>query len=445
MPTAPAPEAIAQLTPALKHRLKWRLRARPNQLTPDGDWNTWLILSGRGWGKTEVGAQDMAKFGQEHPRSRLAIIAPTFGDARDTCVEGETGLLTALPPSAVTNWNRSLGELTLTNGTHYKLFSGAEPERLRGPQHHRIWFDEWAAFTYPQAAWDMAQFGLRLGVHPQVVVTTTPKGIKPIRDLRRREDAFVTVGSTFDNEANLPASTVAALRERYEGTRLGRQELYGEILDEVEGALWNMAMLDGKRVAKPPQKRWLNKETQDWEYADDMARVVIGVDPASTSGPDADHTGIVVVGRSAFDGRAYVLGDRTCRLSPDGWGHRVMQATLDYHADVVVLETNQGGEMAEQVINSAARAMRLPIPRLRKIHAKESKRLRAEPIAALYEQGRVSHAITASGMAADLSQLEDEMISFTPDSGFSPDRIDALVHALTELCLSTRPTLRFHA
>jgi phage terminase large subunit-like protein len=176
-----------------------------------------------------------------------------------------------------------------------------------------------------------------------------------------------------------------------------------------------------------------------------MARVVIGVDPASTSGPDADHTGIVVVGRSAFDGRAYVLGDRTCRLSPDGWGHRVMQATLDYHADVVVLETNQGGEMAEQVINSAARAMRLPIPRLRKIHAKESKRLRAEPIAALYEQGRVHHAITASGMAADLSQLEDEMISFTPDSGFSPDRIDALVHALTELCLSTRPTLRFHA
>lgn len=206
-------------------------------MTPQGDWPIWMALAGRGWGKTRTGAEDVAWFGAQNPGSRIAIIAPTFQDARDTCVEGESGLLSVLPKVCIETWNRSLGELVLWNETRFKLFSATEPERLRGPQHHRAWGDEVAAWPVP-SAWDQMLFGLRPGANPQVIATTTPKPTPLIRRIVRTAGAMVTRGSTFDNPDNLPAGTLAHLRDRYEGTRLGRQELFAELLEDVQGALW---------------------------------------------------------------------------------------------------------------------------------------------------------------------------------------------------------------
>ncbi|MGZ6376668.1 MAG: terminase large subunit domain-containing protein, partial [Ktedonobacterales bacterium] len=230
---------LTALTPEDKARLLyyWPFWARPEQVTPDGKWNIWLILAGRGWGKTRTGAEDVKAYGLTHPDSRIAIVAPTYADARDTCIEGDSGLLRILPRNALKTWNRSLGELELTNGTRYKLFSADEPDRLRGPQHHRAWCDELAAWKYTDT-WDQLLFGLRLGTHPQIVATTTPRPVKLIRDLVERSDVHVTRGNTFDNAANLAPAALEQLRAKYSGTRLGRQELFAEILGDTPGALW---------------------------------------------------------------------------------------------------------------------------------------------------------------------------------------------------------------
>lgn len=366
-----------------------------------------MALAGRGWGKTRTGAEDVAWFGAQNAESRIAIIAPTFQDARDTCVEGESGLLSVLPKACIETWNRSLGELILWNGTRYKLFSATEPERLRGPQHHRAWGDEVAAWPDP-AAWDQMLFGLRLGRHPQVIATTTPKPTPLIRRIVRTAGAVVTRGSTFDNADNLPAGTLAHLRDRYEGTRLGRQELFAELLEDVQGALWTTGMLDGCRQRSIP----------------DLQRVVVAVDPSGTSGGGSgDDIGIVVAGKSV-DGRYYVLQDDSCNLSPDGWAKRVANAYERWNGDRVVAEKNFGGAMVEAVLRTAAKD--LPI---KMVTASRGKIVRAEPIAALYEQGKVSHC-------GDFSSLEEQMCSMT-SAGYvgegSPDRADALVWALTEL------------
>ncbi len=392
-----------------------RRELRPEQVAPGGDWRTWLALAGRGWGKTLAGANDMASYGMAHPFSRLAIVARTISDARDTCVEGESGLLSCLPKGAIVSWNRSMGQLVLTNGTRYQLFSAEEPERLRGPQFHRAWSDEVGAWgrnaeerQWPPA-WDMLQMCLRLGADPQNVVTTTPRPTKLLRQLISDPLTALTKGRTLENAANLAPQFLDQIVKRYQGTRLGRQELDAEILDDVPGALWTWAMLEDRRQAP------------------DLTRAVVAIDPAVTSGEDSDETGIVVAG-IGVDGRGYVLADRSCRLSPDGWARRAVQAFDDYAADAVIAEANNGGDLVENTI----RTVRKSIP-YRKVHASRGKQTRAQPVAALYEQGRVSHVET-------FAELEDQLTTWTPESGRSPDRLDALVWALTDVLLGVQRT-----
>lgn len=402
---------------AAKARAEWIERARPAQLTPPGlDWSTWLILAGRGWGKTRTGAEDVAYYGCRNPGWRIAVIGPTYADARDTCVEGDSGLLSVIAPEMIATWNRSLGELILVNGSRYKLFSADEPDRLRGPQHHRAWCDELAAWTKPDA-WDQMLFGLRLGVAPQAVVTTTPKPTPLVRRLAKDARTRLTKGRTLDNAANLAQSALEQLQARYAGTRLGRQELEAEILDDVPGALWTRAMIDEalKPVNLPP-----------------FARVVVAVDPSGTRGDDGgDSIGIVVAAKGR-DGRAYVLADRTCNLSPAGWGRVAVQAYREFDADRIVAERNFGGAMVEHVIRTAD-----PYVPYEEVVASRGKVVRAEPVAALYEQGRVTHV-------GSMPDLEDQMCQMAGDGYLgegSPDRLDAMVWALTELMLGevTRP------
>lgn len=397
--------------------MRWRLTARDKQLTPGGAWYVWLVLAGRGWGKTRTGAEDQAYYAMTHPGARLAVVAPTHGDARDTCVEGESGLLSVIPRPLIDNWNRSLGEMVLTNGSRFKLFSADEPERLRGPQHHRAWCDELAAWKYPES-FDQLMFGLRLGDDPRVVVTTTPKPTKIVRELLGRDDVYVTRGSTFENAMNLAPAAVAQLRERYEGTRLGRQELEAEILDDSPGALWTRTVLDVNRVRLYP----------------DLERVVVAVDPSGGHDEENDEQGIVVAGRGV-DARGYVLDDRSCKLSPNGWGRRVVQAYIDHKADRIVYEKNFGGEMVEAVIQTAATTMGVQVA-TKAVQASRGKAVRAEPIAALDEQNRVSHV-------GSFPEMEDELCTWTPESGVSPNRLDARVWALTDLMLNFAKSVAF--
>jgi phage terminase large subunit-like protein len=399
---------------ALAARAAWINKARPTQLTPDGDWATWLILAGRGWGKTRTGAEDAAWFGQSNPGARIAVIAPTYADARDTCIEGESGLRAVLPHQCIDAWNRSLGELVLTNETRFKLFGAEEPDRLRGPQHHRAWCDELGAWRYPET-WDQLLFGLRLGESPRVVVTTTPKPTVLIRSLAKNARTLVTRGSTFDNAANLAPSALAQLREKYEGTRLGRQELNAEILEEAEGALWNRGMIERARCKATPQ----------------MKRIVVGVDPAVTAKAESNLTGIVAAGVGQ-DGRGYVMADGSGRFSPDGWAKKAVALFTSLRADRFIAEGNQGGDMVRHTITSV-----MPNAPVTIVHASRGKQARAEPIAALYEQNKIGHCSV-------FPELEDQMCTWEPLGDMpSPDRIDALVWALTALMLEAPPTAVF--
>jgi predicted phage terminase large subunit-like protein len=384
----------------------WSFWARENQRAPEGDWRTWLLLAGRGFGKTRCGAE-WAREQVAGGRRRLALVAPTAADARDVMVEGESGILACSPPWDMPIYEPSKRRLIWKNGAMATTYSADEPDRLRGPQHDGAWTDEIAAWKYPES-WDMLMFGLRLGLDPQVVATTTPKPVRLIRELLEAPTTVATRGSTFDNAPNLAPAFLDQIIAKYEGTRLGRQELAGELLDDVPGALWTRAMLEQAYKKRLPGHV-------------EMARLVVGIDPAVTSGEDADSTGIIVAGRGT-DGMFYVLADRTCRLSPDGWAKRAVEAYREFKGDRIIGEANNGGDLIEQVIRTVA--PRIPY---KKVTASRGKRVRAEPIAALYEQGRVFHV-------GGLPDLEDQMVTFVPEgSDESPDRVDALVWALSEL------------
>ena len=456
---------------AAKARLRWRLLARPEQLTPsphalcdqelelceiallEADliddpeereqflrslghygWFIWLILSGRGWGKTRTGAEDVVKYALDHPKSRIALIAPTYADGRDTMVEGESGVLGILPKKYLADWNRSIGELILTNGSRMKIFSAEKPERLRGPQHHRAWCDEMAAWEYMKATWDMMLFGLRLGKTPQVIITTTPKPLPFIRELVARANSgpigavVKTTGSTFDNARNLARAALAELKATYAGTRMGRQELDGDVLEDIEGALWTLAMIEEDRLAE-----WL---MPDWR--DVLGRTVIAVDPAVTSNPESDETGIVAVAltrgpcpfcHKAERPHAIVLEDVTGKYTPREWGLKVADVYERWKGDLVVAEVNQGGDLV--TTNLTATAPFLPV---KTIHATKGKLLRAEPVFSLYEKHVVHHW---DGNRENLRELEHEMTTWEPSvkTAKSPNRLDALVYALTELLL----------
>lgn len=389
----------------------WRFWARPNQIAPDGDWLTWVINAGRGFGKTRAGAE-WVREQVEAGRQRIALIGETYKDLVEVMCFGDSGLASVFPdhqkPKIVASPNV---QIKFHTGAIALGYNATQPAQLRGPQFDAAWCDELAKWRYARETWDMLQFGLRLGDRPQALVTTTPRPIPVLKEIMADPATVVTSGSTFDNSANLAASFLDQIRKRYEGTRLGRQELNAEMLDDLPGALWTRSAFDSHRVKDAP----------------DMSRIVVAVDPSGTGGQsdDGDSVGIVIAGKG-IDGRAYVMGDWTCKLSPDGWGRRAVEAYRTYGADRIVAERNFGGAMVEHVIRTVDRAISY-----KEVTASRGKVARAEPIAALYEQGRVSHV-------GSLPDLEDQCCLIGPD-GFigegSPDRADAMVWALTELML----------
>lgn len=396
----------------------WSRSARPEQRIPHGDWRIWLVLAGRGWGKTRVGAETVRSWSERF--SRIGLIAPTKNDAREIMVEGESGILAVFPDSRPCRYIANRFRLEFPSGSIGTIFTADEPDRLRGPQHTKLWADELAVWRYPEA-WDMAMLGLRLGADPQAVITTTPKPTRLVKELRNRSllesdplgRVVLTRGSTYENEANLAPAFLSEIVQRYEGTRLGRQELHAEILEEIEGALWTGAMIDGPRVREAPA----------------LVRTVLAVDPATTHGPEADETGISVAGRGE-DGHLYLIASEGLRASPETWGSRVLSLYDSTGSDVIVAETNQGGEMVAAVLRSVCSRTSREMPRLITVHAKRGKVLRAEPIVALYEQGRVHHV----GL---FPVLEEQQTSF-PVASEHDDRVDATVYALTELAKPPR-------
>lgn len=385
---------------------EWHRIRRDKQAPPTGEWSTWLILAGRGWGKTRTGAEwvlDQIEAG----RRRIALVARTAADYRAVMVEGESGLLAIAPPNLRPIYEPSKRQLTWPNGAIASLYSSEKPDQLRGPQHDAAWADELAAWSRPKETWDQLMFGLRLGDDPRCVVTTTPRPTPEVRDLVAEPSTAITRGATFENEANLATKQLERLRAAYEGTRLGRQELYGEILDDTEGALWTRAMLERAVLSCP-------------HPLPDLARIVVAVDPAVTSGENSDETGIVVVGRD-HAGHGYLLADYSGRYGVGEWERRVLNAHDTHDADMVVAEVNNGGDF----IGHAIRNVRHTI-RYKAVRATRGKVVRAEPVAGLYELDRMHHA-------GVFPELEDQMATWTPDSRESPDRLDALVWAVTAL------------
>ena len=393
--------------------------ARPEQLpTEDDEWTIWLYLAGRGAGKTRTAAEWLAWQALTNDRTRWAVIAPTFGDVRDTCAEGESGLIPILHQyGALDYYNRSTGDIRLMNGSRVKLFSADEPDRLRGPQHHGAWCDELAAWRYPDT-YDQLQFGLRLGQHPKTIITTTPRPTALIKQLVAKTDGSVRVirGSTFDNAKNLAPAALVELQARYNGTRLGRQELYGEILDDVDGALWTKGMIDRNRIDKYPP----------------LARITVSIDPAVTNTKDSDETGIIVCGSDAA-GNGYVIADYSFKGSPYEWAKKAVDVFREHKADSILVEVNQGGDMVSAVLRQVDAS--LPIQEIR---AHIGKKLRAEPVAAMYEQGRIHHVGT-------FDKLEEQMTTWTPDSPDSPDRLDAMVQAFSSLIGTSNAATYFSA
>jgi phage terminase large subunit-like protein len=392
----------------------WRAKARPEQLPPPGDWNGWLLMAGRGFGKTRTGSEWIRECVEAGVARHIALVAPTAADARDVMVEGPAGILAVSSPWCRPQYEPSKRRLTWPNGAIASTFSSEESDRLRGPQHDLAWCDELGAWADPSSTWDMLAFGLRLGQHPRWLVTTTPKPIKLLRELLARDgkDVTVTRGSTFDNAANLAAPFLDAVKARYEGTRLGRQELNAELLLDIPGALWNREMLE---------KAYFSGRLPD------MRRVVVAVDPSGTRGEEdtGDSVGIVVAGLG-LDERGYILADRTCKLSPDAWGREAVKAYREFKADRIVAERNFGGAMVEHVLRTIDRNVSY-----REVTASRGKVARCEPVAALYEQERVRHA-------GSFPELEDQACAMTSD-GYtgdgSPDRLDAAVWAISDLML----------
>jgi phage terminase large subunit-like protein len=412
-------ELVRSLTPdqAISILNDWRFWARPNQLPPAGEWRVWLLLAGRGFGKTRTGAELVRARVASGSARRIAFVAPTAADARNVMVEGESGILTISPSGERPFYEPSKRRLTWPNGAIATLFSADEPERLRGPQHDLAWCDELAAWRHP-AAWDMLMLGLRLGRDPRVVATTTPRPIHLVRMLLADPLVVVTRGRTVENRANLAAAFLEQIIRHYEGTRLGRQELDGELLEDVPGALWSRAMIDAARLNSKPELR----------------RIVVAIDPAAASGEHADETGIIVAG--ADDERhAYVLADVSGRYAPAEWARTAIMAYRAHAADRIVAEVNNGGDMVEATLRMIDANVSF-----RAVRAARGKAIRAEPIAALYEQGRVRHV-------GAFPQLEDQMCAFASSTqsrfdrqatGGSPDRVDALVWAITELLVEPR-------
>jgi phage terminase large subunit-like protein len=392
----------------------WQNLAHPGQLPPHNDWRTWLLMAGRGFGKTRAGAEWVRDYALRFPGVRIALVGATFADVRRVMIEGESGLLNIGPAAGRPRWEPSNAELRWPNGSMATVYSAASPDKLRGPQHHIAWCDEiakWARRTAKQA-WSNLQLGLRLGDQARAIITSTPRAVKLLKSIIGMAGTLLTRGKTQDNE-NLSADFRDEMERLYAGTRWGRQELDGELIEDVEGALWSRALIEQCRTDAVPQ----------------MKRVVIGVDPPASVGGDA--CGIVVVGLGVDD-KAYVLAD--CSVSgvtPEGWARAVANAADIWSADRVVAEANNGGNMVESILRAANIAM--PIKR---VHAAHGKTARAEPVFTLYQNGRTHHA-------GAFPALEDELCGLITGGGYegpgrSPDRADALVWACSEIMLGKK-------
>ncbi|MDD7971326.1 DNA-packaging protein [Roseinatronobacter alkalisoli] len=426
---------LDSLSDAALAALPWLFEfwAAPHQLPPEGDWRTWVCMGGRGAGKTRAGAEwvraqvEGARPLDTGAARRVALVAETYDQARDVMVFGDSGIIACSPADRAPHWEAGKRRLVWPNGAIAQCFSASDPEALRGPQFDAAWCDELAKWPKAEATWDMLQFALRLGTHPRQLVTTTPRNQATLKGILRAPSTVLTHAATEANRAWLAPSFLEEIRHRYRGTRLERQELDGHLLEDAQGTLWPQTLLEGARVAHVP----------------DLSRVVVAVDPAVSGHAGSDLCGIVVVGAVTegppADWRAYVLEDASLRAtSPSEWARAAIDALHRHGGDRIVAEVNQGGNLVAEVLRHID-----PLVPFRAVHASRGKVLRAEPVAALYEQGRVFHA-------ARLGPLEDQMAQMTAQ-GFagtgSPDRVDALVWALHDLVLGpaarwSRPMVR---
>jgi phage terminase large subunit-like protein len=412
-------EIWASLTELQQRELPytWRgYKARKNQIRPPGDWRYWLVQAGRGFGKTRTGAEAIREFVNEGYKL-IHLVGATAGDTRDVMVQGESGLMNCFPPDKRPLYEPSKRLVTFHNGAIAHLFSADEPERLRGPQCEAFWADELAAWRFGQEAWDNLMFGFRLGNDPRGVITTTPKPIKLLKDIIADPHTFVTRASSYENRANLAPAFFDSIIRKFEGTRIGRQELEAELLEDIVGALWTQALIDQHKV-KLADIQWGK-----------VIRIVVAIDPAVTSGEDSDDTGIVVAGLTDT-AHVIVLDDLTCKESPLQWARIAVSAYKKYRADRIIGEVNNGGDLVAANIRAVS-----PEVAFHAVRASRGKAIRAEPVAALYETGRVHHV-------GNFPALEEQMCSFVPGvTQKSPDRMDALVWAVTELVIDPEQTV----
>ena len=401
----------------------WLLWGRPNQFSPKTGWKTWILLGGRGAGKTRAGAEwirhiaSLSSDSNEHCGGRVALIGETYNDVRDVMIEGHSGILSVHRKGEMPNWHSTQRKLVWPNGVIGQVFSSRDPDGLRGSQFGAVWCDELCKWSNLNLTWDMLEFCLRLGKNPRHLVTTTPKPSPFLRRLIDKSGTIISSSSSRENILNLAPGFIEHIEDTYGGTRLGRQELEGELLEDREDGIWKRSQLERMR-AKPKLP---------------MRRIIIAVDPPATSKSTSAACGIIVAGHDA-EGKCFVCADKTItKATPLAWANRVVGAYHQFKADLVVAEVNQGGEMVETIL----RTIDPSIP-VRSVHAQRSKWTRAEPVALLYEKERVFHA-------KPFSELEDQMCAFGPDGlaqGVSPDRVDALVWAITELELKRYPAPR---
>ena len=392
----------------------WEVWARPKQLPPPGDWLTWMILTGRAWGKTRCAAEWVIKKAKEGAK-HIALIGQTVPDVRDTMIKiGPSSILKISHPSFRPEYTPSLRTLAWPNGTIATTYSGDKPDQVRGPSHDIVWIDEFAKFQYPQDIWDNLMFGLRESEDMRIMITTTPRPIKIIKDIMALKNTIVVTGSTYENRDNLPKKYFDYVIAPYVGTRLGQQEIEGKILEDNPNALWTRKIIDDNRVSKVPE----------------LIRIVVAVDPEGTDTETSAETGIIA-GGLGVDGHGYVLSDATIKGSPDTWGKAVVAEYYKFGADRIVAEVNNGGDMVKFVIHTIDKDVSY-----KDVHAAKGKHTRAEPVSALYEQGRIHHV-------GNFPDLEEQLCEWVPGDK-SPDRLDANVWLMTELILNkkNRPRAR---
>lgn len=393
----------------------WEVWARDKQLPPKGKWFGWLLRSGRGYGKTRAGSEWITNRVKKGFR-RIALIGQTKADVRDTMIEvGDSSILKISRPSFMPQYEPSKRRLTWPNGAIAISYSGDEPDQLMGPQHDTVWIDELAKFQYPQKTWDNMEFGLRIGPNPQVMITATPRPIPIIKSLIKDPDIRDVRGNSYENIENLSERYINRILKRYEGTRLGKQEIHGHILEDNPDALWTRKIIEDNRRNKFPE----------------LVRIVIAVDPEAKADEESSETGIIAIG-ICENNHGWVLDDNSLKGTPDQWGNAVVTAYNKYNADRIVAEVNQGGDMVKFVIHTVDDTVAY-----KDVHAAKGKHTRAEPVSALYEQGRIHHV-------GNFPELEDQLCEWVPGDK-SPDRLDALVWGVTELMLEEVSDPQFYA